>query len=618
MEEKSQKTKREWVVLPFLWKGLKGLCMTLGAFMLVSMTISMVTLLSLLGPPPGPTSDNLVLYLEFDGGLEETLAEASLMDPFGPPQATLREYISAIEHAATDDRVKGIVARIKSSGVSLTHVQEIRTALEKFNANGDKFAYIYASSYGEGGGGLSVLYLASAFEERWIQPLGVVSIPGISAQIPFLKDALDKIGVGTQFYQRKKYKTAYESLTNSEISEANKEATQALVGDMASVLVPQIAKDLGVEPSAFLKMVNRGLYTAPEAVTAGLMTRADYADRLIEKINEQVTGSPDGEDILYVDVKKYNKMAVSEKSESKAKDGNVPTVALIYAVGAIMPDGGQAASVALGGKVAAADEIATAILAARDNDDVKAIVLRIDSPGGSPTASESILRALKLAQGKEKPVIVSMGAAAASGGYWIASGADRIFANAGTLTGSIGVVGGKFFLRDLWANIGINWAEVSWGDNAGMWSINSPFDEAEAERMNAMLDHVYKSFVDRVARGRKMEQATVEEVAQGRVWTGHQAKEIGLVDELGGLNDALDYAAQAVGEESRADIAIEIMPKPKTVVEVLAELLSGQVQMGQSFQVLAPLLDVLKPALEQADMAKNPAAYSVYQPLVLD
>lgn len=217
-----------------------------------------------------------------------------------------------------------------------------------------------------------------------------------------------------------------------------------------------------------------------------------------------------------------------------------------------------------------------------------------------------------------KPVIVSMGGTAASGGYWIASGVDRIFALPGTLTGSIGVVGGKFYLQDLWQKLGVNWESVSWGDNADLWSFNSPFSAAEAERMNAMLDHVYDSFIDRVADGRNMDRSAVEAVAKGRVWTGNQALKAGLVDELGGLNAALDYAATLVGLENRNDLNVIVTPKPKTAIERLADLLAGQVRVGHAIQSLQPVFDIITPVAREAQILRRAGPYSVYEPFALD
>jgi protease IV len=242
--------------------------------------------------------------------------------------------------------------------------------------------------------------------------------------------------------------------------------------------------------------------------------------------------------------------------------------------------------------VAAADEIATAILDVSEDDAYGAIVLRVDSPGGSPAASETIARALVRAREEGgKAIIVSMGPVAASGGYWIAAPADRIFATPTTLTGSIGVVGGKFILADMWDALRITWDGVQWGQNAGMWAGQAPFTPEQAARVEAMLDHVYDSFVARVAAGRGMTPEAVEAVARGRVWTGQQAAERGLVDELGGLTNALDYAAREVGADDRYGVEVDVLPRPPSPLEQFLELFGGSVRVADFAARLSAALD---------------------------
>jgi protease-4 len=553
--------------------------------------------------------DEMVLYVEFEDGFVEMAEAPGFADPFAPPPMTVRQIVDTINAAARDDRVSGMVARMRSGQFGLSHVQEIRTALAKFRAAG-KFAHIYSSSYGEGGGGFGRYYLASAFDEIWMQPLGIVTISGVSAEIPFMRETLDKIGVRPQFYQRKDYKTAYESLTNKSISKYNREATQALINDIRDEMLAVIPAERGMDVKTFSKLVDKGLFTAQEAEKVGLVTRADYGDVLLDNIAEQLTGERDIEGLNFVDLEDY---AAVRLAKATPKSG--PKVALIYVAGAIMPDenGGGLS----GGQVAAAREIAPAILKASKDDAIEAIVLRVDSPGGSPTASESILRAVERAQQRGKIVVVSMGSMAASGGYWVSAYADRIFVLPTTLTGSIGVVGGKFSIAELTEKIGINWANVSWGENSGMWSLNTPFNASEAERINAMMDQVYDSFLARVSKGRGMDVATVDALAGGRVWTGKRAVENGLADELGGLNDALDYVAEAVGVGDYTELAVEVFPKPKTALEIIVEMLEGQVSMGRAVKAQAEVLEMFAPAFEAVNVrARQPV--SAYESLRLD
>ncbi len=266
--------------------------------------------------------------------------------------------------------------------------------------------------------------------------------------------------------------------------------------------------------------------------------------------------------------------------------------------------------------MAAASDIAPAIFDAADDDTVGAIVLRIDSPGGSPVASESILRAIEKAKEKGKLVIVSMSTAAASGGYWVAAYADRIFTMPMTMTGSIGVLGGKVAVQGLSDKAGVTWDRSQrWGENAGIWSTVTPFSESEAERMNAMLDSVYAQFIARVAKGRGMDKAEVEKIAKGRVWSGKRAVELGLADELGGLDAALDFAAKAQGLESRKDLNITVTPKPPTPLEHLMELLGTQAALGPALEGLRHVMEKVEPLSAQLRIIENPADYMAFEPL---
>jgi protease-4 len=252
-------------------------------------------------------------------------------------------------------------------------------------------------------------------------------------------------------------------------------------------------------------------------------------------------------------------------------------VALIYVTGTIMDVSGAQGN-------AGADDIAATITKAYSDKDISAIVVRVDSPGGSPTASETIRRALVKAQEKDKKVIVSMGPVAASGGYWISTHADKIFATPATLTGSIGVVMGKFEASDLWNKIGLNWEGPQIGKNAGIWSINQPFTEDELARMNVLIDNTYEAFLTRVAEGRGLSESQVRRIARGRVWTGEQARNVGLVDELGGLDQTLDFTAKMLGKGDRHDINVVKMPRELSGIERFLELIGQEVSIGAALK----------------------------------
>lgn len=617
-----RKPKMKWRLLPIMWVALKRSAMLLGFMIMISMLLSLYTLSKLGNATKVEMPNEMVLLLDLKDGIAEIQADASFTDPFAVDNLTLRHYIAAIEEAKRDPRVKGIFARMREGAFSPVHVQELRKSLVSFKESG-KFAYIYSTSYGDSIGGLGRYYLASVFDELWMQPLGVVSIPGMNVEMPFMRETLDKIGVSPNFFQRKEYKTAYENITNQSMSAPNREMLEALVADFKDVMVADISKDREIPEAQFTLLVNKGLFTADEALSNGLIDHMDYADVLVKRIRKDVTGDEDDEDLVFQPVKKYAQYLLEEEkkkqqTKEKGKGKSKSNIALVYAVGAIMP-GDPAAnspSILLNEGIAASNVIAPAILEAADDDSIDTILLRIDSPGGSPAASEAILRALQVAKDDGKTIIVSMGTTAASGGYWIAANADQIFASSTTITGSIGVVGGKFVFGDMFDKIGVNWDGVKWGENSEMWSMTEKFDESAAERINNMLDNVYRNFLERVAKGRNMSVEEVGKIAKGRVWSGKSAAEVGLVDQIGGLLDAINYIAQLRGGKDFHDVNIQIFPKPKTALEQFIALLNGEeIKIGSQPNVQSILLETLQPVIKPAVIARDRQNFMVYDPV---
>ncbi len=665
--------KRKWRVLPILWLAFRRTSTVIGAAVIISVVVAVWALSSILdeidaGVEIAGLPEEMVLYLEINGDLPDRVGAANFSQPFTKDVRTLKNYIDALERAGKDHRVKGVYATLGDGSLSVAHAQEFRDALADFRTSG-KFSYIYASAFDQGLGGY---YLASAFDEMWMQPMGIVMISGISAQVPYLRRVLDKIGVYPQIYKRKEYKSAYDIFTESEMPEASRRATKELVEDLALTLSMGIAGDMGITQKAFKVLVDKGLYVDHEAMESGLIDALDYEDVLIEKINEQVTGDPKDKDLAYIKFDNYvaemlkgkrgvffvhdedqeenpqkerkakedkadvvyyvgdsvkEKVAEKEKPDSseivEKEKSKAKKIALVYAIGMIVDSVGGRASAHDNGQIAfgqenviAADEIAPVLLKIAEDESYGGVVLRVDSPGGSPVASETILRALQKVQESGKSVTVSMGSTAASGGYWIASSAEQIFVMPATLTGSIGVLGGKFSLAQLWDKLDVNWDEVSWGDKAGMWSMNQPYSKAEARRVNVMMDNVYSNFVARVAKGREMSEEEVEKIARGRVWSGKRAVEIGLADQIGGLNDALDYAAQQVGANDRRGVKVKIVPEPLTPLEQLIEMLEKQIQAGQALHIQAGLLHYLWPQIRESVTIQNMLSgkVAVYEP----
>jgi protease-4 len=562
----AEKPKR-WNISKIIWRAVKKTCMVVGAMVLLSALLStcIVLIVGRSAGPGAPLPKDMVLVFNMEEGLAEMQTKPSILDPFPFMQPTVRNVVDAIDRAATDDRVRALVFSLKT-GVGMVHAQELRQAVMRFRQSG-KPAKIYAPSFAMGTGGMTEYYLASAFDEIWMQPVGMLSITGMYLEMPFAQNALDKIGVQAQFFQREEYKSAMESFTRDNISPENREMLSQIINDWSSRMMDEIALSREIDRDMFAQLINEGIFTGEEALKLGLIDRLAHPDLIRPEIQAAATGNPEDETVQLYPLGDYAARKPAQRASADNK------VALIYVVGSIVDSEGA------GGR-AGASEIAATISAASEDEAIKAIVVRVDSPGGSPTASETIRRALVRAQEKGKPVIISMGPVAASGGYWVAANADKIYAMPGTLTGSIGVVMGKFEVSDLWEKIGVNWEGPQFGANADMWSINQPFDEAATARLNVMIDSTYEAFLSRVAEGRNLTPEETRRIAKGRAYTGETAQELGLVDELGGLHAALDGAAKEIGFDDRTQINVVKMPRELGGLERLLELIGQDVSIG--------------------------------------
>ena len=592
--ERALKTKR-WNIWAILGKAIKRTCMAIGAMVLISSLIS-AFLLSRIATKSAPSlPDDIVLVFNIDEGISETQTKPSLLEPFPFMQPTLRNVIDTLEKAKDDARVRGLVVKLNGTGINIAHIQELRTAIKDFKREG-KFTKIYATSYSDPMGGLSQYYLASVFDEIWMQPVGMLSISGLSMTMPFAKTAMDKLGVSAQFFQREEFKSAMENFTNSEISPSNQAALTSLLNDLSLKMLNDIAQERIIKPPLLKTHIDKGILTGQEALNARLLDRLDYGDVMLSEIRKQATGDPDDKSVELVTLSTYSQ----HKAKASVKED---AVALIYVVGAIVDQAGK-------GGNAGADEIAQTIAEAYNDEKIKAIVVRVDSPGGSPSASETIRRALVKAKEKGKKVIISMGPVAASGGYWIATDADKIFASSGTITGSIGVIMGKFEASALFEKLGINWQGPQFGENADIFLPHKRFDDTANARMNVLIDDVYNAFITRVSQGRKLTPAQAKEVAKGRAWTGDQAIKNGLVDQIGGLNNALDDAAIMLGYSSRHDIAVVRMPRELNSVERILELFGQEVSLGKFIN--ANILKPFKALITQQELTKNGAFATTY------
>jgi protease IV len=491
--------------------------------------------------------------------------ETSSLDPLtiitgGGRALALREAVSALHRAAEDSRVAGLIARVELPAAAAGPVQELREAVAAFTAVKPSLAW--AETYP----GTLSYYLASAFGEVWMQPAGTVGLIGFATNAMFLRAALDKAGIEAQFVARGEYKSAVNLFTQDHYTDAHREADTRLLESLRAQVWQAIADSRNIGQDALDGLADHAPLLRDLAVESGLIDRVGFRDEAYARIAELVgakgispeSGDADGDDgppRLYLS--RYARATGPSGPARPSIPGRGPksTVAVVTVAGAIV-SGRGGSRLPFGSSNAGADTIAAGLRQAAHDDSVSAIVLRVDSPGGSVTASETIWREVKKARECGKPVVASMGAVAASGGYYVSMGADAIVANPGTITGSIGVLTGKLVARDLKDRLGVGSDAVRTNANADAWSVNAPFTPEQHAQIEAETDLFYNDFVQRVAQGRHLSVEAVEEVARGRVWTGADAFGHGLVDELGGLRAAVRRAKVLAGLDEDAKVRL--------------------------------------------------------------
>ncbi len=444
---------------------------------------------------------------------------------------TLREVLQSLEQASKDDRIVGLFldGRKGSAASGYAAIEEVKEAIAKFKASGKKIiAYDVTWSERE-------YYLASVADEVVLNPMGMLEFNGLSSQQTFFKGALEKYGVGVQIVRVGDFKSAVEPYTRENLSQENRQQTAGVLNDLWDVFLSSVSKNRQLAVKSLQAIANsKGFIEPEEAKTAGLIDEVGYYDSVTAKWRE-LTGEKDPKNASFrqVALRKY----VSDRNKSSFETEIIGEhIAVVYAEGAIVNGKGGAEQIG-------SDRFAKELRELRENKKVKAIVLRVNSPGGGATASEIILREVLLTK-KEKPVIVSMGNVAASGGYWISAGADHIFAEANTITGSIGVFGLLPNIQKIGNNNGITWDVVQTGEFADIGSTVRPKTEAELAIFQKSVNQVYNLFLKKVARHRNLPKAQVHEIAQGKIWSGQDALELGLVDSIGGLESAIAFAAE--------------------------------------------------------------------------
>ena len=477
--------------------------------------------------------DKSVLVFDLSTQVRDSKPAANLAQAFtGEKQEiiTLRRVLQSIDEATKDDRIVAMFLDGRRGGSSSGYatMEEVRTALEKFKAAGKKIiAYDVTLSERE-------YYLSSLADEIIVNPMGMMELNGLSSKQMFFKGALEKYGVGVQVIRVGDYKSAVEPYIRTDLSEANEEQTLALISDLWDKFLDTVTDSRELDPDNLQKLADAKGYLEPqEATKAGLIDKVGYYDNVVTKLRKLTGETEEAESFRQVDLGTYAERMIQP---TEVNSNAAEKIAVVYAEGAIV--GGSGSIETIG-----SDRFAEEFRELREDDSVKAIVLRVNSPGGSATASEVILREILLTK-KEKPVIVSMGNVAASGGYWIAAGADQIFAEENTVTGSIGVFGLLSNIQEIANENGVTWDVVKTGEFADIESNVRPKTEAELAIYQKSVDKTYRLFLRKVSRYRNLPVEKVKEIARGRVWSGKEAVNIGLVDRLGGLESAIAYAAE--------------------------------------------------------------------------
>jgi protease-4 len=539
---------------------------------------------------------------------------------FAELKPSLRSIVERMDAAAEDDQVDAVLLRIAELQLGHGKIAELRGAIKRIREHGKP---VYAS--------LSTAQapeyqLAAACDQVAIAPGGVLLIPGVSAEVTFLTGLLEKIGIEVEVLQMGKYKGAGEPFTRKKLSPPMRESLRALVDDVYHGFVHTVAADRKMPGYKVKTLVDEGLFTAQEARREGLVDRTAYPDEVEDALRKHLKA-----DRLDIETQYRRKKIDTELSGFSGmmklmelmlggKPGPVesakPKVAIVYVVGPIIEMRQQGGM--FGSQAASAASIVKALDEAGKNDKIKAVVLRVDSPGGSATASDLIWRAVTRL---EKPVIASMGDTAASGGYYVAMGADEIIATPETLTGSIGVVGGKPVVAGLYEKLGLTKEIISRGKNSGPFSVTEPFSKGQRRQFQKTLRAMYREFVSKAARGRGMEYDTLEPLAQGRIYSGRAAAEVGLIDRLGTLADAVAAARDAAGLGEDEDIEVIVLPRPKSLLEQLfgGPTVQSAVRSPIEMQLTATLAELGIPMAEIPHLRqifRHPAA--VWMPYKID
>lgn len=486
-----------------------------------------------------------VLHIEIDGPIPERASDDPLAELFGPRVASRQDLRDALVKAATDSRIKAVRLKIHDCFAGLATVQEVREQLKRVAAAG-KPTYAFLPTAGEGYAGNLPYYLATGCQKVTLGPLGDLTLVGLKAEVPFIRGSLEKLGIEPDFPGIGEYKTARNFYIEKDFTPAHREMTGWLLTSLARQMAKGIAEGRSLSEAQVQVLMAQGPFSGAQALAHKLVDAIQDWESFAEETSQQ------GQ-LEVVSLRRYLR--------SGRPDQKGTPVAVVVAEGAIMRGESGFSPVPLfGGEVMGAETIARAFRQVRESD-AKAVIFRINSPGGSAVASE-IIRTEMEKTAKKMPVVVSMGDVAASGGYWVTCGAHKVVANPGTITASIGVFAGHMAMGRFWEEkLGVTWGELATSPNADTFGTLHPWTPQQRQTIQAWLDRIYDAFLERVARARKLSREQVDEVGRGRVFTGEQALERRLVDRLGGFDQALEEARKLAGLSASEPVELRFYPR---------------------------------------------------------
>ena len=545
----------------------------------------------------GHVPKKTVVELDLEQPMIEAVPDDPLAQAMNRDSAKVRDIVDTLERAAKDDRVVGIVAKIGNGRMGFAQAQEVREAVLRFRQS-KKFAIAFSETFGEFRPGGSPYYVATAFDQIWMQPSGDVGLTGIILESPFVKGTLAKLGMSFRGDHRYEYKNALNFYTETKYTPAHKEAMQRIMDSIYGQMLKGIGDARHKSADELKALIDKGPFLGKQAVDAGLVDKLGYRD---EAYNEVKKRAGNDAELLY----SWKYLERAGRPHDKGKK-----IALIYGVGGVVR-GKSGFDPLQGNFYMGSETVAAAFREAADDKDVQAILFRVDSPGGSYVASDTVWREMMNARQKGKKIVVSMGDLAGSGGYFVAIPADKIVAQPGTITASIGVLGGKVLTSGFWDKVGVSWDEIHTSQNATMWTGTHDYTSAEWAKFEQWLDRVYVDFTGKVSDGRKLPKEKVLQIAKGRIWSGEDAKALGLVDELGGFPEALALAKKLAGIPDSDEVKLAVYPTPKSPLQQLLNKGADNSERDATIEATVQLLRALQPAMRQLDLIRANDAESV-------